>query len=234
MKFPKYTKENPSPNYQKLLDIYSDMHKNGKRKLSSNGTISLSDPDDTFPGKQTLQHAGIIKKMCDFYNPRSMLDFGSGKSNHYNTQINDKEGRTFENLKQYWGLAEIETYEPGLGSKLSDNIFDAVICTDVIEHIFFGDVFWTLQELFKKSRKFVYVNISCDLTNTFLPNDENVHITVRSPDYWNGVLDTISSQFQEIDYVLCCTSNPVVSKGEKKYIFYQRKNLSNLKGKFTV
>ena len=47
---------------KKLLDIYSDMHKNGKRKLSSNGTISLSDPDDTFPGKQTLQHAGIIKK----------------------------------------------------------------------------------------------------------------------------------------------------------------------------
>lgn len=234
MKFPKYTKINPSPNYSKLIKIYSDMHEHGKQKMSDNGKIERSSPEETFPGKQALQHAGTIKQMCDHYSPATMLDFGSGKSNHYKIPITDKEGKQYDNLKHFWGLDEIEMYEPGLGSTLSDEIYDAVICTDVIEHVFFGDVFWTLRELFKKARMFVYVNISCDLTKTFLPNNENVHITVRSPDYWNGVLDSISSDFEGIDYVLACTSNPAITKGNKKFVYFQRKNLSNLDGKFSV
>jgi len=234
MKFPKYTKKNPSPNYFKLIEIYSDMHKRGKRKLNENGEIELSSPEDTFPGKQTLQHAGTIKQLCDHYNPSSMLDFGSGKSGHYNIPINDKNGNQYKNLKQFWGLEHVDAYEPALGSNMSDKIYDSVICTDVIEHVYFGDVFWTLHELFKKAKMFVYVNISCDLTKTYLPNNENVHITVRSPDYWNGVLDSISAEYEGIDYVLACTSNPAVTKGNKKYFYYQRKNLSNLNDKFTV
>jgi hypothetical protein len=234
MKFPKYTKKNPSPEYFKLIDIYSDMHKKGKRKLNKKGEIEVSSPEDTFPGKQTLQHAGIIKQLCDHYCPSTMLDFGSGKSNHYNVPINDTKGNQFKNLKHFWGLNDIDTYEPALESNMPDKKYDSVICTDVIEHVFFGDVFWTLQELFKKARMFVYVNISCDLTKTYLPNNENVHITVRSPDYWNGVIDAISSEFEGIDYILACTSNPAISKGNKKYVYFQRKNLSILNDKFTV
>ena len=232
--FPKFTKKNPSPNYQKLIGMYEYMHKNGMKKFNVPESKSWVDSKNVFPGKKTLQHAEYVKMMCDHYNAKTLLDFGAGKSEHYNLPIKDKKGKSYINLQDYWGLNEIKTYEPALGYKIPNKKFDAVICTDVIEHVFFGDVFWTIKELFLRAKKFVYVNISCDLTKTVLPNGENVHVTVRKPEYWHGVLDTISSEFPGIDYVLVCASNPAVTLGKKEFIFFQRINFNKLGNKLST
>ena len=232
-KFLKFTKENPSPKYFDLIRIYSDMHSHGIDSQNLLEQKKIFKSENTFPGIQTLKHAPNIKKLCDLYKPSSLLDFGSGKSGHYKQPVTDEAGNKFNSLKDYWGLSTIETYEPAIGQSTPSKKYDACICTDVIEHIYFADVFWTIKELFNLSKKFVYLNIACKPTvNYFLPNGENAHITIRSPNYWHGVLDAISSEYEGIDYVLGCSIRPPNKKTQ--YVFFRRKDLSDMNGNFTV
>ena len=39
-----------------------------------------------------------------------------------------------------------------------------------------------------------------------LPNDENAHVIVRNPIWWKGFLVSISSEFNEINTLLICTT----------------------------
>ena len=36
-------------------------------------------------------------------------------------------------------------------------------------------------------------------------NGQNAHVTVRSPDWWKGFIDGVSSDFPQIEKVLMCT-----------------------------
>lgn len=204
------------------------MHSNGIDDNQNFAQKKLFNSQNTFAGIQTLKHAFNIKKMCDLHKPKSILDFGAGKSGHYKQPIIDSEGNKFKNLQDYWSggraLMTIDTYEPGIGQSIPSKKYDAVICTDVIEHIYFGDIFWIIKELFNLAESFVYLNIACKPTvNYFLPNGENAHITIRNPHYWNGVLDTVSSQYENVDYFLSCSFRP--PKKKTKYIFFRRKDL---------
>ena len=205
--FPQYTKLKPSPAHALLIKMYSDMHEHGMEKFDVSDKKFQVNGEDVFPGKQTLKHADQIKQLCDKHSPESLFDFGSGKAGHYDKEIMGSDGKKYNSLKEYWSVKKVVTYEPALGTKIPNRQFDAVICTDVIEHIFIGDVFWTIEEIFKKAKKFVYLNISCDLTSTLLPNGENVHITVRDPEFWHGVVDAISSRYPDVDYKLACGNN---------------------------
>lgn len=227
-KFNRYSKTKPSDKYDELISIYSSMHKHGIDS-KENQSQKKFNSEKTFPGSQTLRHAHNIKLLIDEHMPTSMLDFGAGKAGHYHMPIADNKGNKFENLHKYWGIENIDTYEPALNQSMPNKKYDCVICTDVIEHIYFGDVFWTIREIFDLSKSFVYLNIACKPTvDHFLPNGENAHITVRSPEYWNGVLDAVSADFENIDYVLACSYRPPNEK--TKYIFFRRKDLSKFKG----
>ena len=232
--FPSYTKSNPSPAYTQLIEMYRHMHEHGMDKFDVREGEERIEAKDVFPGRQALQHAGPIKTLCDKHKPETLFDFGAGKSGHYNIPLKDEHGNNFKNLQEFWNLNSIVTYEPALGSKMPRKKFDAVICTDVIEHVFIGDVFWTIEELFKKARKFVYLNISCDLTKTLLPNGENVHVTVRKPNYWYGVVDAIAARYAGLDYMMACGTNPIMTGQNKKVHFFQRIDHNSLNGKFTT
>ena len=39
-----------------------------------------------------------------------------------------------------------------------------------------------------------------------LPNGENAHITVRSPDWWKGIFDAISLGYENIEVMLICSN----------------------------
>ena len=39
------------------------------------------------------------------------------------------------------------------------------------------------------------------------PNGENAHVTVRTPDWWKGVIDTISINFPSINILLICSTS---------------------------
>ena len=38
-----------------------------------------------------------------------------------------------------------------------------------------------------------------------MPTGENAHITVRNPDWWKGMIDAISINYEEVEVVLICS-----------------------------
>ena len=44
-----------------------------------------------------------------------------------------------------------------------------------------------------------------------MPNGENAHITVRSPDWWKGVIDTVAIKYPDVKVLLICSQT--FSKG---------------------
>ena len=83
---------------------------------------------------------------------------------------------------------------------------DCVVCVDVLEHVFLVDVANIVHELFSLTKKILVVNVACYEAAALLPNGENAHITVRSPDWWKGTFDTISVHFPLVKVILICST----------------------------
>jgi hypothetical protein len=87
----------------------------------------------------------------------------------------------------------VRCYDPSYPpySKRPDETFDAVICTDVLEHCPEDDLEWIIADLFGFARKLVFAVAACYPALTHLPNGENAHCTVRPASWWH-------SKFQQI------------------------------------
>ena len=83
---------------------------------------------------------------------------------------------------------------------------DCVICMDVLEHIFIADVPNVIDELFSLSKNLLIINVACYKAAAILPNGENAHITVRSPVWWKGVIDTVAVKYPNIEVLLICSN----------------------------
>ena len=132
---------------------------------------------------------------------QTVLDYGGGGSDW---SANNFDGRNVISAKDFFNVASVATFEParGLKQKISS---DAVVCIDVLEHIFLGDIANTVDELFSLAQKLLIVNVACYKAAATLPNGENAHITVRSPYWWKGVFDTISSNYPNVQLLLICS-----------------------------
>jgi len=221
-RFRTYSRTNPSPQYSQLLDFYQSMHAEGYQQKRGDQWVTKS-AEESFPGKKTLEFAGPIQALLQANGAKTVLDYGSGKGGHYAQPIivKTEEGQQkFGSLTEFWQVDYVTTWEPGLGEDLPAEKHDAVICTDVLEHIYVADVFWVLDEIFRLASKCVFLNIACYPANAVLPNGENVHVTVRSGEWWRGVIENIAFSYPDIDYLVCCMAQN--KKGERIPLWYQR------------
>ena len=62
-----------------------------------------------------------------------------------------------------------------------------------------------VSELFSLARKLIVVNVACYKAAALLPNGENAHITVRSPNWWKGVFDVAAMKYPDIKVLLICS-----------------------------
>lgn len=99
-----------------------------------------------------------------------------------------------------------------LGSATSipfpDQSFDAVICTDVLEHIFFEDLPVTLREMNRVARQYAFLKISTAhekntgwvqyLRKTLKQDIDNLHVSVLSLDGWRDLFT--AQQMHEIHF----------------------------------
>ena len=132
----------------------------------------------------------------------TVLDYGCGGSDWSANNFDDINAMS---AKQFFNVSSVTTFEPARDLEQKINS-DAVVCIDVFEHIFVGDIAKILGELFSLANKLLIVNVACYKAAALLPNGENAHITVRSPDWWKGAIDTISSNHPNVQVLLICST----------------------------
>lgn len=140
----------------RFLEAYRELHGHG-----------------LFKGLSLEKHIPKITELLKENDCKSVLDYGCGKA------FLHLRGETKE-----WG--DVSLYDPGVKEyeKLPEGQFDAVICTDVLEHIPEDELDETLQIIFGKSNKLVFLSISTKPAKKFLPNGENAHVTIKPEDWW--------------------------------------------------
>lgn len=145
--------------YASLKEQYQSMHESG-----------------FFPGRSLLIYVQLIKECVDEYKPESLLDFGCGKGLQYHE----------DKAHESWGIMPTlyDPYFPQNNHKPSQ-LFDGVICTDVLEHVPEEDVQSTLIEIFSYAKKFAFLAISTEKAVKTLPDGRNCHLTVKDPSWWN-------------------------------------------------
>ena len=132
----------------------------------------------------------------------TVLDYGGGGSDWNASNFDDTNAMS---AKQFFNVASVCNFEPARGLK-QKIISDAVVCMDFLEHIFIEDIPNVLGELFSLATKLLVVNVACYKAAALLPNGDNAHITVRSPDWWKGAIDIVSANYPNVQVLLICST----------------------------
>ena len=135
-----------------------------------------------YTGDMLFPNLEYIVKLIELTQAKSLLDFGCGKG------------------KQYSGWGELTAhitlgmmpalYDPGVKEfeKMPDGKFDGVYSTDVMEHIPKEELPETLELIFSKANKFVFLAICTQPAIQLLPNGENAHCTLERIDWWKEIV----------------------------------------------
>lgn len=135
-------------------------------------------------GKATANNIHYIKKLVDKYQVKSLLDYGCGKAIHH----------VEKDLYTSIGVKSVALYDPAIPefSKLSENVFDCVVCIDVLEHIPEQNLKHVFDQINNRAKYFIFFTISCNPSRDILSTGENAHITQKSTDWWLEQLKYIS------------------------------------------
>ena len=175
-----YSRTQPSKDYVELLEEYKDLHKDPKY----------------FNGICLVTHLNTVGNIMLKEGAKSLLDYGCGKGILYHEtkcrtmKLNEKGQALGRPLQKIFNLDYYALYDPAYPehNKLPKGKYDAVICTDVIEHIDEKDVDWILEEIFSYARKFVLLTIACYKALKTFKDGRNVHVNVKPQKYWQEKL----------------------------------------------
>ena len=188
-----------SENYQNLIKIYADLHKNG---------TTWDDAKDTFDGKSLKYFFQPIKQIIDLTKSKSLIDFGCGKAKFYFNKILINEIE-YNNVIEYWNIKDYYLYDPGVNnfSTYPNKKMDGVVCIDVVEHMPPVDVIDFIEDIFKLAKKFVFIVIACYLAKKKLPDGRNVHLSIKNPKEWEEIISKFKIKYPNISpFVICSTS----------------------------
>tara|TARA_R110002020_G_scaffold409288_1_gene619074 strand:+ start:642 stop:1361 length:720 start_codon:yes stop_codon:yes gene_type:complete len=184
---PFFNRYNPSPQYKELVEEYKLMHKSS---------------DGMFNGRSLVMFVDVIRTYLKKNGCKTLLDYGCGKGYLYTDNFRKvtKDVRIDKPLPEYWELDKYRLYDPGYEEHNNPplGLYDAVISTDVLEHIPTPDMRWVVQEILTHAQKMVFLNIACMPALKKLRNGDNVHISVHDPYDWCQFLAEISEDFPDL------------------------------------
>jgi hypothetical protein len=133
-----------------------------------------------FFGLSIVQHAKQIGKLVKQHDAHSILDYGSGRGDAYVSP---------HQIHLNWGIkrAQITLYDPAFRryAKKPGRVYDAVLCSDVLEHVPEEGVDELMRDLIEHSAKFVWASVCCRPARKSFPGtDINLHVTVKPFDWW--------------------------------------------------
>jgi hypothetical protein len=134
-----------------------------------------------FHGLSILQHADGIGAFIREVGATSMLDWGCGGAEPYDSP---------RKLWYQWGFErkDVTLYDPSFKkfSALPAHKADIVICSDVLEHIMPGEVNAFINNLFARANKAVWASVCCREAKKTFPNSTiNLHVCIRPYAWWH-------------------------------------------------
>lgn len=143
------------PRYRAHIDAYKEMHASRYYGASA-----------------TELHLDSVAKIVHAMHPRSIIDFGCGRS---------------DIVAHFWrdGERRIARYDPAIPgmSDMPDGEFDLALCLDVMEHIPMASVDKVLRQVRTKSPT-AFFTISTKLARARLPDGRNAHVTLLTRGEW--------------------------------------------------
>jgi hypothetical protein len=140
--------------------------------------------EKAFRGMSIKPAVPHIVRLVEQTKPRRLLDYGCGKGFQYSEL----------RVHEQWGGMRPYCYDVGVPRYASrpNGAFHGVICTDVMEHIAEADVPTILADIFgfvperrDGGVSFAFFWIACrPARRKTLPDGRNVHLTVKSPQWW--------------------------------------------------
>lgn len=156
----------------KLIDQYKNLHKD----------------EEFYSLSATTLHKDSIKAFLSRKNCNTILDYGCGKAVQYFKE--DTHNTHFYGIMPALYDPAIEEY-----SVLPEGTFDAVISTDVLEHIEEKDLDNVLKEIYSKADKFVYLGICNSPALAILPDGRNAHVTQKPLEWWKEKIEPHAKVF---------------------------------------
>lgn len=148
---------------------------------------ALAASGDKFAGLTILQHADSIGKMVRLTRSKTLLDFGCGRADAY---------REPHKVWQAWGIdrKDVTLYDPAFNrdNVLPTGKFDMVVCSDVLEHIPEDEVDAFIDRLFTYAKRGVWAAVCCRAAKKTFPDGRNLHVTLRSHDWWSERMQAAS------------------------------------------
>lgn len=133
----------------------------------------LHDADPHY-GTSGQKYADYIRQLCD-WGRGTVLDYGAGKCT----------------LKKALGPAySVTCYDPcvpGIDTK-PEGTFDAVACTDVMEHIEPEYVMDVLKDVRKFTHGYAFFVIAVTPARKKLEDGRNAHVSLKTPDEWKELV----------------------------------------------
>lgn len=141
-----------------LPDMYRQMHNEG-----------------AFKGDTWTAHRQALNEFLAFRTSGRILDFGCGPKG---------------GLDAYYGPMRVVSYDPYVAEYSEDpwnKDFDTFFSCDVFEHLQQDALLQLMRRLCKHtSLNFVFIALSTRPANKLLPNGLNAHLTIRTPQWWDG------------------------------------------------
>ena len=157
--------------------------------------------EDAFSDFEARAYREQLRPVLRKHGTRSLLDYGCGGSNWHQPGFDPESGQS---AIEWFGLQQAFHYEPARDIDERRPV-DCVLSFDVLEHIHVADVTAVLRDMFSLARKLLVLNIACYPAAARLPNGENAHVTVRSPAWWQGVVETLSMEYPDTAVFLMCS-----------------------------
>jgi hypothetical protein len=155
-----------------------------------------------FPGYTITRYVKDIANLVRVCSPRDMLDYGCGKGYQYLAR----------RVHMQWGGLLPHCYDIGVRQlwDVPQQQFDALICTDVLEHIeekdmegFLINALSFLRVQGDVEHPFAFFSVSClPSKHKQLSDGRNVHVTQKDYMWWKDIMQSVHRE--DVIYLIAC------------------------------